>query len=448
MNLPPEEPYQVPIVYAPSPDAERPAVAETKKKKKSRFPFVLLITVLCAVSLSVGCVLSGIFLKKPQSPVPSDPAETETESPKETKAEDTLPSPSETDEPKVQERNLPGIIPEFRKVTEEGMKTAAEIYAENVEAVVGITAKGTTVNIFGQTSTTASTGTGFIVNENGYILTNCHVVEGGNDFKVTLYGGQVYDAVVIGSDAENDVAVLKIDANGLHTVVLGDSEENVVGEDVAVIGNPLGELTYTLTRGIVSALDREINTGDGAIRMFQIDAAVNSGNSGGPAFNACGQVIGIVTAKYSSGTVEGIGFCIPIRDAVNTANDLIRYGFVRGRATLGISYTDASSIWSYYRYYSGRNVKYLSYGAYVTKVAPGSGSEKAGLLDGDNIIGLDSATVENADMLKRLLKAHQPGDAVDLTIYRGGEELVLTVVLDEFIPEGVSTDVPGGDVIL
>ena len=443
MNQYPEDNGTRPIVYA-APESPAPEEPKATGNKNGTITVLIVFNVLL-ILLSAIFLICFLSAKRNQ---PSLPEETGTE--------ETAPLSGDT--AARQERETAGtdrtssvpeasVFPEFRKATEEGMKTVAEIYRDNINAVVGITAKGTTVNIFGQKSTTASTGTGFIVNEKGYILTNCHVIESGSDFIVTLYDGSIYEASVIGADAETDIAVLRIDEEGLPTVTLGDSEGIIVGEDVAIIGNPLGELTYTMTKGIVSALDREINTGDGAIRMFQIDAAVNAGNSGGPAFNACGQVIGIVTAKYSSETIEGLGFCIPIRDAVLTANDLISYGFVRGRASIGADYTDAYSVYAYYRLY-GRGGKYLNYGAIITEVYADSAAEKAGLRVEDTIIAVDGTRIADDAALDSLLRRYSPGDTAELTVYRSGSELNITLILDEYTPVGASIREQGGDIIL
>lgn len=316
-------------------------------------------------------------------------------------------------------------------------KSASEIYAENVHSVVGITTEGTTTNIFGQVSASASTGTGFIISEDGYILTNHHVIENGSTYTVTLYDGTVYEGTRIGADTENDIAVLKINASGLRAVTLGDADSIAVGEDVVIIGNPLGELTYTMTRGIISALGREIDTGDGPIEMFQIDAAVNSGNSGGPAFNAYGQVIGIVTAKYAASSVEGLGFCVPVNQAAESADDLIRYGYIRGRATLGISYTDASEAYQYYLRLLGTRVKdqLSKTGIYITAVDASSAAEKAGISKGDFITAVDDTAVQSAEDYRALMKTKKPGDTVTVTVFRAGEELLMQIILQEEVPD-------------
>ena len=227
--------------------------------------------------------------------------------------------------------------------------TESEVYALTVNSVVGITTEATT-NVFGQQAVSANAGTGFILSEDGYIITNQHVVEGADTIKVALYNGESYDAELVGGDSSYDIAVLKIEAEGLQPVSVGNSDDLQVGESVVAIGNPLGELTWTMTNGIISALNREINT-DGSAQniqtMIQTNAAINSGNSGGPLFDMDGNVIGVTSAKYSGSTssgtsIEGLGFAIPINEALRVAYDLVEYGYVKG-AYLGVSLRDLTT---------------------------------------------------------------------------------------------------------
>ena len=310
--------------------------------------------------------------------------------------------------------------------------TPQEVYNMYVNSVVGVTTSGTTTNVFGQETQFAASGSGFIISDDGYIVTNHHVIEDASSVKVTLYDGTSYDAEIIGSDASNDVALLKVDATGLTPVAIGDSDELEVGDQVAAIGNPLGQLTFSLTVGYVSALDRAINTDGTPINMLQTDAAINSGNSGGPLFDMNGNVIGITTAKYSGNTssgssIEGIGFAIPINDVMSIVNDLMTYGYVTGQAYLGVSVQDLDSTTA--MYYS------LPLGVYVVDVTEGSCSEAAGLQKGDIITGLGDKTVESYTDLAAALKEHKAGESVELSIYRAGQTLTLNVTLDEKLPE-------------
>lgn len=318
--------------------------------------------------------------------------------------------------------------------------SATEIYDLACQQVVGISTTFTGYNMFGQLSSNAVSGTGFIISEDGYILTNNHVVEdalsSGSTVTVKLYDGSEYDAEIVGVEGtNNDIAVLKINASGLTPVTLGNSDDMRVGESVYVVGNPLGELTYTMTSGIISALDREIaadrNT---SVNMFQLDAAVNSGNSGGPVYNAYGQVIGVVTAKYRDDGVEGLGFAIPIDDAASIANDLITKGYVTGKAYMGVGLDNR---WNsmYALYYN------MPLGAYVYFVESGSAAEEAGIRPGDIITALGDSKVESYTGLKQLIRQYSAGDSAQVTVYRAGEFLTLDITFQEARP-GSDSDNP------
>lgn len=313
---------------------------------------------------------------------------------------------------------------------------AESVYNLACTQVVGITTEITYTNYFGMTTSSAVTGSGFIVTEDGYIITNHHVIEnaykGGYDVSVMLYNGDSYTATIVGFEEDNDIAVLKIDATGLSPVEVGDSDAMSVGETVYAVGNPLGELAYTMTKGMVSALDRDISSTDEetglitTINMFQIDAAVNSGNSGGPVYNSRGQVIGVVTAKYSSTGVEGIGFAVPINDAVTIANDIIVNGYVSGKAYFGISVrTVSASVAEYYN---------MVEGAYISIVDENSCAGAAGLQVGDIITAVDEYEIKSSSDLVAAKKEYKAGDSAELTVYRYGEYFETTIVFDEEKP--------------
>ena len=308
--------------------------------------------------------------------------------------------------------------------------TASAIYAQACSQVVGVTTEVTYTNFFGMNSSSAVSGTGFIVSEDGYILTNYHVIElaaqNDKDVNVILYDGTRYTASIVGYEKYNDVAVLKIDANGLKPVSFGNSDSLSVGDLVYAVGNPLGELDFSMSTGHVSALDRAITSDESgvAINMFQIDAAVNSGNSGGPVYNAAGEVVGIVTAKYASTGVEGLGFAIPINDAVKIASDLITKGYVTGKAYMGVQIDQRyNSLYS--QYYN------MPLGAYVYSVEDGSCAEKAGLLAKDIITRLGDQDITGYTDLTSALHGFSAGDTTSMTVYRGGEEVTLTITFDE-----------------
>ena len=315
--------------------------------------------------------------------------------------------------------------------------TPGQVYAENVHSVVLISCEVTT-SMYGQTATGTSTGSGFILTENGYVVTNHHVVDGANRIFVSTHDGTEYGAVLIGSDATNDVAVLKVEAEGLNAVTVGSSAQLAVGDQVVAIGNPLGELTSTMTAGYVSAKNRDVTTDGRTINMIQTDAAINSGNSGGPLFNMKGEVVGITTAKYSGSsasgaTIEGIGFAIPMDDVIGMVDDLVNYGYVTG-AYLGVMVSDMDAEAA--AYYG------MPVGAYVQEVTVGGCAQKAGLKAKDIIVALGEYEVRNVSSLTRALRNFKAGDTTTLTVYRGGERLELTITLDAKPQATPSTDMP------
>ena len=310
--------------------------------------------------------------------------------------------------------------------------TPASVYSQNVDAVVAINTEGVTTNVWHQSARFAASGSGFIISADGYIVTNHHVIAKADTITVTLTSGDSYEADLVGSDEENDVALLKIDATGLPVASIGDSDSLNVGDQVAAIGNPLGELTNTLTVGYISALDREINTDGTPINMLQTDAAINSGNSGGPLFDMYGNVIGITTAKYASSSIEGLGFAIPINDAMYIIYDLMEYGYVTSRPYMGVSVRDLDSVTA--SYYS------LPTGVYVGEVTSGGAAEKAGVQKGDIIIGLDDYEISSYTELSAALKHYHAGDTAKMTVYRAGAQVELNITFDERQPETTSTD--------
>lgn len=317
--------------------------------------------------------------------------------------------------------------------------TAEELYAANLASCVGITVN-TTVNIYGQTTSAAASGSGFVLTQDGYIVTNYHVIEDAvNDSSVSIVvsfaNGDKYNATLVGGEQDNDVAILKIEATGLQPVTLGDSDQLVVGEAVYTIGNPLGELTYSMTQGIISAKDRSITMSDGTVmNMLQTDTAINNGNSGGPLFDMYGQVIGITSAKLSNSatagsgaTIEGLGFAIPINDIKGMVEDIIANGYVTGKPYMGITVTTVpESVASQYG---------LSQGALVKSVDSSSCAAKAGLKENDIITAIDGQTVLSSAELVEAKKDYKAGDTITLTVDRSGEKLTLTLTFDEDTPE-------------
>ncbi len=320
-------------------------------------------------------------------------------------------------------------------VAAEGAMTPSQVYAKNVNSVVAISNQ-TTTNVWGQVTEMASSGSGFILTEDGYIISNYHVVEGATQLTVMTYLGDEYPAELIGYDAMNDVSLLKIDAKNLPPVTIGSSEDLIVGDQVVAIGNPLGELTSSLTVGYISAKDRTINTDGSLINMMQTDAAINPGNSGGPLFNMKGEVVGITTAKFSGSTssgasIEGIGFAIPIDDVMNMMGDLKEYGYLKNQAYLGVTVMDmdprTASMYS------------LPTGSYVQTVVEGGCAQKAGLQPKDIIVAVGDYEVDSNAALTSALRKFSAGQTTTLTVFRAGQELKLDITFDEK-PETVTAE--------
>ena len=285
---------------------------------------------------------------------------------------------------------------------------------------------------FGQRQVVSGAGSGVIISDDGYILSCAHVVDGASNVTVTIDDVD-YTATVIGSDTASDVAVLKIEAEGLTPAVVGDSNALAVGEEVVAVGNPLGNLSGTVTNGIVSALDRDvaIENNDGSIlnlSLIQTNASISPGNSGGGLFNMAGELVGIVNAKSEAGGAEGLGFAIPINTAIDIAQDLLENGYVSGRPYLGITYvavTDEST---------AQQLGVSAYGIYIVDVAAGSGAANAGLEPGDRIISIDGAEIASRDDVTSIVDQHTAGDTISITVARNGQMLTVSATLGEQTP--------------
>ena len=324
----------------------------------------------------------------------------------------------------LQQANRPNVT--LETVPRGQLMTAAQVYAANVHSTVGITTSVTT-NFWGYPSTSAASGSGFIISENGYILTNYHVVEGFDQISVTLFSGESYEATLVGYDQSNDIAVLKIEAKALTPVVMGDSDAMNVGDDVLAIGNPLGELTFSLTAGKISARDREVTFSNSVMMdLLQTDCAINSGNSGGALFNLYGEVIGVTNAKYSGSsgsgaTIDNIGFAIPVNSIQNTVEDIITKGYV-SKVYLGVTVTDVTEEHQLYG---------LPQGATVRGVEQGSPAQTAGLQPGDIITQVDDTPITDSRQLIRVIRNSKAGQKLNLTVYRKGQTLSVTVAAGE-----------------
>ena len=320
------------------------------------------------------------------------------------------------------------------KVDTGKLMTPAEVYAANVNSTVGITTSVTT-NFWGFQTTSAASGSGFILTGDGYVLTNYHVIESSNSISVTLYDGKSYDAVLIGYDESSDIAVLKIDAEGLTPVVLGDSDNLNVGDSVVAIGNPLGELTFSLTSGAVSALNREITLSNSVtMNLIQTDCAINSGNSGGALFNLYGEVIGITNAKYSGSgsgaSIDNIGFAIPINHVRGIVESIIENGYV-AKPYIGVNVSDVSEETMGYG---------LPAGAAVKAVSEDSPAEKAGLQVNDIITAVNGKEISGRTGLSEAVRAASVGDTLTLTVYRQGNTISVDVTVGEQIQSALANE--------
>ena len=397
-----QERYQPPYYQMPQRAVEEPWEQPKKKKKAGKIIGRIVCAVLALAVLVGGCTISSFLTARSWQAY----------------YDAMLPGLIQQGvQDYMQGVPLP-TIPEDTTdviVTVDGF-SATEIYQQNVDSVVAVTCK---MNVGG------SAGTGFIISEDGYIVTNHHVIEGAVAVYVNLSNGKQYKCQVKGSDPTNDIALLKVDLTGLKPVTIGSSSEAKVGEPVVAIGNALGELSFSLTGGYISGTNREITTEGTVINMLQTDLAINSGNSGGPLFNARGQVIGITTAKYSGtsssgASIEGIGFAIPIDDVLGLIQDLKEHGYVTG-AYLGVSVSDVNPEAQAYG---------VPAGAYVHEVVEGYCAAKSGMRAGDIIIWVETQQITSLNSLTRALRSYKPGDTVEVTVWREGRNVKLTLTLD------------------
>ena len=281
---------------------------------------------------------------------------------------------------------------------------------------------------YGQSQVESGAGSGVIISSDGYILTCAHVVSGASNITVTI-GDTDYPATLVGEDATSDIAVLKIDATGLTPATVGNSDSLKVGESVMAVGNPLGELGGTVTSGIVSALNRSVSiqstSSVNTMSLIQMDASVSPGNSGGGLFNMNGELVGVVNAKSSDSDAEGLGFAIPINDAMKVAQDLLENGYVTGRPYMGITYlavTDAQT---------AQQLGVNAYGIYVADVVKGGPADQAGLKVGDRIVSIDGTEVAQKTDLGTIIQNHSAGDTLSITVARDGQMQTISLTLGE-----------------
>ena len=327
----------------------------------------------------------------------------------------------------IQQGRHENVTVDINEIETGKLMTAAEVYAKNVNSTVGIQTSITSTNLWGQQTTSAASGSGFILTADGYIVTNYHVIQNANSVTVSTYGGASYNAKIVGYDEGNDLAVLKIEATGLSPVVLGSSEKLNVGDTVLAIGNPLGELTFSLTTGVVSALNREVTFSGGTVMdLLQTDCAINSGNSGGALFNLYGEVVGITNAKYSGSSssgasIDNIAFAIPIDSVRAIVESIIEKGYY-AKPVIGVSVTDVDE--------NSRQLG-IPAGAWVKEVTAGGAAEAAGIQANDVITAINGTEISGVSDLKRILAKASAGDELSLVVWRKNQSLTLTVVVRE-----------------
>jgi len=322
------------------------------------------------------------------------------------------------------------------------------VAAKAADSVVSISTETTAKDSFYGQYVTGGAGSGVIITENGYILTCAHVIDGASNISVKMSDGTEYKAEVIGSDLLTDIAVIKIDMTGLPYAVIGDSGKILVGDDAVAIGNPLGELGGTVTNGIISALDREVKIGGQSYNLLQTNAAINPGNSGGGLFNLNGELIGVVNAKSSGSGIEGLGFAIPVNDAIKIAEQLIDNGYIKGRPKLGINALDVTKETDPWTLRSSKYsdiINYITnYGVYFLNYA--ESQAEGGLKFGDRIMAVDDIAVSDMASLSSILNdEYAPGDTIILTVARltdikakRSEMVDINIKLIESVPENAA----------
>ena len=399
---------QTPPVYDYTYGGLYPVQEVRKKKKRKVNPAVVVLSSALAVSLIVSSVLGISMLTGKKAPEKNGSVYHSS----------NVAGGKKTDG----DTQNTQFIPNGKELT------TTEIAAKVGPAVVGIVCKTKTVNFFNQMGEAESSGSGVIISEDGYIVTNNHVIESANTVKIVLNSGDEYEAKLVGADSRSDIAVLKIDAKDLPFASIGDSSTVMVGDKAVAIGNPLGtELMGTVTEGIISAVNRTVTIEDKKLTLLQTDAAINSGNSGGALVNAYGEVIGINSVKMAAAGVEGIGFAIPSNVFKPIIDDLIDSGYVKGRLMIGVAGTNITKQLS--EYYE------LPEGFYVNQVYEGYGAYLAGVQPGDVIIKCDGKVTKTIDDINAIRDSHKVGDIMTITVSRDGKNVDLKVKLMEENPE-------------
>lgn len=404
------------------------------KKEKPRFGTAVLIS--CVIMATVIGLFAGVLLANrylitrdtaaltaPES-APQVQTVPSTAVPAPVEAQQKEEEPSGSAEPAAASK-----VAASEGFVYDGMYTRAQICEIAAPSVVGIDILSP-VSYWGQIYEAEGSGSGVVLTEDGYIATCAHVVENATSIKVTLNDDTQYEATIVGTDKRNDIAIIKIDAQSLTPAQIGDSDMLTVGEDVIAIGNPLGELRGTATSGIISALRRPVTVEGVEMELVQTDAAISPGNSGGGLFSSSGRLIGIVNAKASGSNAEGLGFAIPINNVLTEINDLLNYGYIKGRAYLGV-YTQNVSLRSDYGYWRYTTTSCVQ----IADIVADSAAEQAGLKVGDLILKVNDMQVSSNSVLSDIIESFNAGDTATLTIQRDGQQTQIPVTFGEYVPK-------------
>lgn len=413
---------------------------EEPKKKKNRLSVGMGLFITCVILTALIGLFAGLLISN-YTHETALLADNNSQQVQQSQQSQQSQSADTTSEP--QTSPAAGLITSTPAFKNDSEYTRAEIIEKCAPSVVGIDITYTTTssgygyyfgygygNGYGGTQEATASGSGVILTSDGYIATCAHVVEDANNIHVTLNDDTTYDAVLVGTDSKNDIAIIKVDAQNLVAAELGESDMITVGEDVIAIGNPLGELRGTATAGIISATSRTVTVEDQEMTLIQTDAAINSGNSGGGLFNAAGQLIGIVNAKVSSSGVEGLGFAIPLNSVLKEINDLVSFGYVKDRPYLGVTTQNVTLRNDYGWFSSGSGMSCVQ----VAQVVKGGTADTAGVQAGDLILKLGDVQITSNNVLTDAIQAYKPGDSATLTIQRNGEQMTLELVFQEYAP--------------
>lgn len=397
-----DRPYNIPV-----------KMKKQKIRKERRVGRTILCTILILVLVAGSCLTTAYFMNEYWTGRYNSLNQSMRES-------------LEVIRQQLDDMQSPGAEVQTPKPSYDGVGlTVDQIYENNVDAVVAINCT-LQERYYGQIAESESNGSGFIISEDGYVVTNYHVIEGSTHISVICHDGAKFDAVPVGYDQANDIALLKVEAVGLPAVKIGNSGDLKVGDQVCAIGNSLGIFASSLTVGYVSGKDRIVTTEGTSINMIQTDTAINPGNSGGPLFNMQGEVVGITSVKYSGSSsggvsIEGMGFAIPIDDVIGMLDDLRQYGHITG-AYMGVSIRNVEASVQEYG---------IPAGVFVSEVEPNSAAMKAGVLPKDVIVNLGGYEIENMTQLSLALRKYKAGDTASLTVFRAGETVSLTITFDE-----------------